>query len=311
MANFIRDDLDFRAYMDMTDSAHKVRSTGAFIDDVIEYFHSDLGPIGDTLPWAKTHELIRFRPGETTLWSGMNGHGKSLLLGQTCLSFAEQNRRVAIASFEMRPAMTLARMCRQASAINKPSAEFIRAFHSATEGRLWLYDQQGTVKADKVLAVIRYCADRIKAEHFVIDSLLKCGIPEDGPNALTAQKNFIDELTVAARDTGTHIHLVAHSKKGRDEFAAPGKMDVRGSGSITDQVDNVLVTWRNKRKEIEFSQSDYSREREPDAMLICEKQRNGDSEPRINLWFDPKSTQYLANGTAHATPLLGLAGNFE
>ncbi len=303
MANFIRDDLDFSSYMGLTDSAHQVRPSGVFVDDVIDYFHSGNGPVGDALPWEKTRDLIRFRPAEVTLWSGLNGQGKSLMLGQACIGFAKEGKRTAIASFEMRPQITLARMCRQASAAAKPSAEFIREFHRVTDGRLWLYDQQGTVKIAKVLAVIRYCADRLKIDHFMIDSLMKCGVPEDGPAALTAQKNFVDELTVAARDTGVHIHLVAHSKKGKDEFDAPGKMDVRGSGSITDQVDNVLITWRNKRKEIELARGEYARQREPDAMLLCEKQRNGDAEPRINLWFDPKSTQYLESGTAQAAPL--------
>jgi twinkle protein len=43
----------------------------------------------------------------------------------------------------------------------------------------------------------------------------------------------------------------------------------------------VLTVWRNKRKE-----SDPERHRhEPDAMLICDKQRNGEWEGRIGLWF--------------------------
>ena len=244
MANFISDKIDFGAYLDMSDSAHKVRPSSAFVDDVLEYFHSPHGPVGDTLPWLKTHDLIRFRPAEMTLWSGFNGSGKSLVLGQVCLGLAAQGKRVAIASFEMRPAITLARMCRQASATDKPDQKFIREFHKNTDKRIWLYDQQGSVKTEKVLAVIRYCAERLKISHFVIDSFLKCGIPEDGNGALSAQKKFIDELTVAARDTGVHVHLVAHSRKPSDEYEIPGKMDIRGSVSISDQVDNVLAVWR-------------------------------------------------------------------
>lgn len=305
MASFVPDDIDFTEYMASTDTAHKMRSAGAFVDDVIEHFHGERGPVGDTMPWGKTHNLIRFRPAEVTLWSGLNGHGKSLLLGQACLGLAEQGKRVAIASFEMRPAITLARMARQASATNKPAPDFIRAFHRATDKRIWLYDQQGSVKTDKVLAVVRYCADKLKINHFVIDSLLKCGIAEDG---FTQQKDFVDALTVAARDTGIHVHLVAHARKGRDEMEAPGKMDVRGAGAITDQVDNVLTCWRNKPKERAIQQGDYSREKESDALLICDKQRNGEWEGRIALWFDPKSTQFLENGVSGPMNLLDIEG---
>ena len=44
MADIIRDNLDFSAYLNMTDSSHNVRSTGAFLDDVIDYFHNGRGP---------------------------------------------------------------------------------------------------------------------------------------------------------------------------------------------------------------------------------------------------------------------------
>lgn len=301
MATMIRDSIDFSAYMDDTDHAHKVRTASTFVDDVVAYFHDPRGPVGARMPWPKTHGLIRFRPGEVTLWGGMNGHGKSLVLGQVCLSLVAQKEIVCIASMEMKPAMTLARICRQAYGNNLPDADFIREFHSVTNRRLWLYDQQGTVKAERMLAVIRYCADQIKVNHFVVDSLMKCGMGEDDYNG---QKAFIDGLTVIARDYGIHIHLVAHSRKGRDEYAPPGKMDVKGSGAITDQVDNVINTWRNKEKERELQDGKSERLKDPDALLIVDKQRNGEWEGRIQLWFHPASQQFIDSGVGGPMDLL-------
>jgi twinkle protein len=144
---------------------------------------------------------------------------------------------------------------------------------------------------------MRYCSDKLKINHFVIDSLMKCGIAEDDYNR---QKAFVDQLCAHAKDTGMHVHLIAHSRKSQDEYAVPGKMDVKGSGAITDQVDNVLTVWRNKRKELEIGKlvaknqdiPDDLRE-QPDAMVICDKQRHGEWEGRIALWFDTKSFQYL------------------
>ncbi|MEX5606384.1 bifunctional DNA primase/helicase, partial [Pseudomonas syringae] len=77
---------------------------------------------------------------------------------------------------------------------------------------------QGTVKAKMMLAVIRYCAEKLKVNHFVIDSLMKCGIGEDDYNG---QKAFLDSLTSIARDTGIHLHLVAHSRKAKDGYTLP------------------------------------------------------------------------------------------
>jgi twinkle protein len=205
---------------------------------------------------------------------------------------------------EMKPMVTLARICRQAYGDSLPDAKFIRKFHSLTDGWLWLYDQQGTVKPDMMLAVVRYCADQLKVNHFVIDSLMKCGIAEDDFNR---QKAFVDSLTAVARDTGIHIHLVAHSRKKADEHSPPGKMDVKGTGSITDQVDNVLTVWRNKRKEAALQEGNTKPLQEPDALLICDKQRNGEWEGKIGLWFQSAAMQFVENGISGPMEMLRAA----
>lgn len=297
------DAVDFSAYLEETDAAHKVVRAASFVDDVIAYYHANATMQGAKMPWRKTHGNIRFRPGEVTLWAGMNGHGKSLVLGQVVLGFIAEKQRACIASMEMKPMISLARICRQANGSPLPDADFIRRFHSATDGLLWLYDQQGTVRPDMMLAVVRYCADRLRVDHFVIDSLMKCGIDEDDFNR---QKRFIDSLTAVARDTGIHVHVVAHSRKKADEHSPPGKMDVKGTGSITDQVDNVMTVWRNKRKEADAQSGEMRSSRDPDAMVICDKQRNGEWEGRIGLWYLPAAMQFVEDGLSGPMGLLAV-----
>lgn len=296
------DTVDFSAYLEETDAAHKVVRAGSFVDDVIAYYHGNAEMQGAKMPWRKTHGQVRFRPGEVTLWSGMNGHGKSLALGQIVLGFVAQKQRSCIASLEMKPMITLARICRQAKGGSLPDHDFIRRFHAATDGFVWLYDQQGTVRPDMMLAVVRYCADRLRIDHFILDSLMKCGIDEDDFNR---QKRFIDSLTAVARDTGIHIHVVAHSRKKADEFSPTGKMDVKGSGAITDQVDNVMTVWRNKRKESEIQAGIHKSAQDPDAVIICDKQRNGEWEGKIGLWFNPAAMQFIEDGVSGPSEILG------
>lgn len=293
MAEILTDDIDFAAYMQDTDCHHHVRSTGDYLEEVKRYFHSPDEIKGARMPWSKTHNDIRFRHGEVTLWNGYNGSGKSLVLGQVCMGFLDQGQKVCIASMEMKPHMTLARMCRQRATINPPTPEQISAFHHDTDRKLWLYDQQGTVKPNKMMAVIRYCADKIKIEHMVIDSLMKCGMGEDDYNG---QKAFVDQLTACARDMQIHIHLVTHARKSASEHDLPGKMDVKGSGAITDQVDNVITVWRNKKKERAMQEGGDYRSQDPDCLLICDKQRNGDWEGKIGLYFDNRATRYVEWG---------------
>lgn len=295
MANFIGDDIDFGAYMDLTEHDHRVISSGQYADDVVDYFWSEKLDRGQVLPWEKSVGKIAFRPAEVTIWSGFNGHGKSLALGQFCVGLVTQIKRLCIASFEMRPVITLARMCRQAQGASKPDPDFIRDFHRLTDKSIWIYDQQGMVTPDKMIGVMNWCATEKKIEHFVIDSFLKCGLGEED---YEGQKRFLDRICTVARDTGMHIHLVCHSRKRDDETKPPRKMDIKGSGSIADQVDNVLIWWRNKVKEEAMrtlrdeAKLDEMRQ-QPDAMLICDKQRNGEWEGRLGYWFEPASLQFV------------------
>lgn len=300
------DAIDFKQYLAETEHDHRIRRAGVFVSELVQRFHDPKELAGDKLPWPKTHELVRFRPGEVSLWTGLSGHGKSLLLGQACLSLAAQGRSVCIASLEMMPAVTLQRMCRQAFGDRLPDPAFIRRFSDFTNRRIWFYDQQGTIKAATMLAICRYAADSLKIQHIVIDSLLKCGVREDD---LDAQKDFLDGLTACARDHGTHVHLVAHSRKLENELRPPGKADVRGASAITDQCDNIFSVWRNRVKE-QAADQDFTGKpvdpKAPDCLLTVCKNRNGEFEGAIRLWFDPRSQQFTENGIDAPADLLGL-----
>lgn len=299
-----QDDIDFSVYERESEARQKVRPAREWVQDLIEQIKNPKPVKRSVMPWRKTHRLVQFRPGEVTVWGGANGNGKSLVTGQVALSLCAQDERVCIASFEMKPAKTLERMGRQWSNFNPNDPAFegvpqareqmldlYAQFRDWTDTRLWLYDQQGTVTASQVCAVARYCAKELGITHFFIDSLMKCVSGEDDYNG---QKEFVDELTAIARDHGMHIHLVHHIRKPANEAHMPNKYDYKGSGSITDQVDNVISVWRNKEKEKNRQAGKIVSDGEPDAKLICDKQRNGEWEGVIGLWFDPNSQQFLA-----------------
>ena len=306
MANFITpDDIDFAQYEQETDAQQKVKSAAVWVQELIDRIRSPIRQPRAVMPWRKTHSLIAFRPGEVTIWGGANGNGKSLVTGQIALSLLSQDQKVCIASFEMKPSKTLERMGRQFSGFNADDPAFAgsdqareelvkvyQQFKEWTDARLWLYDQQGTVTTAQIIAVTRYCAKELGVSHFFIDSLMKCVAGEDDYNG---QKKFVDELTAIARDYQIHIHLVHHIRKPADESHKPSKYDYKGSGAITDQVDNVISVWRNKAKEKDREQNKPIKDTDPDALLICDKQRNGEWEGSIGLWFDKPSMQYVGN----------------
>lgn len=296
-------DVDFDKWAMTPGERAKVRPATDWEQEVLDHFCAPQETRGAYLPWSKTHGDIRIRPGELSIWAGVNGHGKSMMLSQVVLSLIQQSETACIASMEMRPVATLARMTRQAVGTDDPTPRAIRQFHEFISGSLWLYDQQGTVQMPRMLAVIRYAREELGVQHFVVDSLMKCGIDGDDYNA---QKRFVDALSTYSRDSGLHVHLVAHSRKRETESTMMDKFDIKGASELTDMADNVFTLWRNKPKEskVERGEVDEQTCSAPDAVLMCDKQRHGEWEGKVALWFNRRSMQYVGKQTTQSIDYL-------
>lgn len=276
----------------------ELKSPSRFADLVLcEFYPAPEAPRGLYTPWRKVGDALLFRPAETTLWTGYNGCGKSVLLSHIAASGMDQGARFCIASLEMPARRTLYRMVRQLSALREPAPGYIKACLAWLEEKLWLFDVVGSAKTERLLEVFGYAVCRYAIRHFVIDSLAKLGLAEDDYNG---QKAIVERLCDFAHRHESHVHLVAHARKGADEYGVPGKMDVKGTGALTDLVDNVVTVWRNKRKEktraeaeMQGDEAPCDQDEKPDAALVISKQRHSGWEGQIWLWFDPNSLQYL------------------
>lgn len=284
-------DADLEAYRDAANPYRHVRNISTYEHAVIvNALFPKLAEKGtDHLPWSRTVGKIGFRQGEVTLWHGINGHGKSAVTSQVGLYLALQDKPVCIASFEMMPVRTIDRMVKQCCGNSQPTEKFMRDFFAALKSKVWIYDKRDTVDAGRLFAVIRYSAIELGVKHFFVDSLMKCVRGEDDYNA---QKDFVGELCALSHELLIHIHLIHHVRKSGDEKQVPSKFDAKGSGAITDQVDNVIAVWRNKAKEAEKQMGQAYDEDKPDFLLICDKQRNGGWEGRIGLWGDLESWHF-------------------
>ncbi len=282
------EDKDFLEFQGLQESAQLVKFS-EIADQIAERLERGPSQYGDKMPWPKTFETFRFRPKEVTLWAGINGHGKSLILGQV-ICWLPYDVTSLIASLEMPVAATGARMCRQTLPSGQPSRQYIDEFGRLTDN-IWVYDEQQSVETSRILALTMYAGAELGINHMVIDSLVKCGIKTDDYDK---QKEFTDTLCQVAKATNMHIHLVHHIRKTDREGKMPDKFDVKGAGELTDLVDNVLIPWRNKDKERQTENGETVNPMEPDAAILCSKQRHGEWEGKINLWFDPTTTQMMA-----------------
>lgn len=278
--------VDYLAYYKQrTSESANIKQVTEFDEEMLEIISGKTQNLGAAMPWVKTHDNIRFRTAEVSMWQGYNGHKKSMVLGYISLGFIKQNEPVCIASFEMKPTSTIKRMLCQATGTTTPTEFAYRKFVDFCKDKFWLYDKQGTVTPEMLYGVIYYAADNLGVKHFIVDSLMRVVGGEDDYNA---QKDFVSRLCDIALDTGIHIHFVHHNRKG-DESKPAGRYGAKGSGSLSDNVHNAFEVWQRPKKENEAEEG----EEKPDMFIICDKQRNGEWQGSIGLWFDADSLQFM------------------
>lgn len=299
----IPDEVDLSAYTDRSFHA-KVRPAFEFGDELRKRFApADKRPVHPSMFSTKLRKVLQFRPGETTVWAGFSKHRKSIFLGQVQLDLCVQKRRVLIASFEMPPADTMARMARQALATDNPTPEELERFLRWTDDRLWLFDHVGRFDPEKACALTRYFADQYGGTDIVLDSMMMIVATEDRNDE---QKQFATDIVRTAQETKVHAHVVAHCRKPAtgDDSRPPTKYDVRGSSAITDQAHNIVTVWANKAKKaaLEADPLDEAAAQKPDALISVEGQRNGAFEGKVALWFDERSMRFCDDRISAVEP---------
>jgi twinkle protein len=276
-------------------SPSDLRDASDFKTEILQVFDPDQQDIGTEAPWPSF--AMRIRPSETTVLAGQNGHGKTAVLGHLVVDMLSKGEKICVASMEMPPPRYIAWMVRQACASKDPSLELVeKAVDTMFAGNMKIFDVQGTAKAEEMMKSFVFARRVFGCRIFIVDSLAKCGISEDD---YPGQKKFVEALSDFAREHEVHIFLVAHSRKLENELKEPGKHDIKGTGAVTDMVDNVLLVWRNKGKEKIIQDPMSSMEdrkkmlAKPDTKITCVKQRWTGEEFSVGLWFDNLTLQFL------------------
>lgn len=280
----------------------ELKAADAYRGDVMRLLFQPEDERGFSLPWRKL-EQFKLRPGELSIWNGINGHGKSWMTSQVALEAIRHGEKVCVASMEFRPERYLRRMVLQSSGLTtgSPTQPFAEAIMDWMRGHLWMFAVTGKAKTERLLQCFEYAYRAYGCRFFVIDPLAKCGI---GLEDYQAQKDFVEQLCDFKNEHDVHIALVTHPRKARDEMSPPDKMDVGGSGAITDLADSVVAVWRNKRKEEAMQSGDAEKiakhEKSGDSLLIVQKQRNGEWEGKCALWHRELCNQWVGGPDARA-----------
>ena len=258
---------------------------------------------GFRLPWSKVGTSFIFRPGEVTVLTGVNGHGKSAGAGEMVVSVLEQGGCACVAGLESRPHKWLVRMLKQYQArqLGENSLSTREGFSPVFDWfneNLIVYGSPGQGVCNDILEVFRYSRRRYGATFFLLDNLSALNVPLDD---YEGQRKFIQKLVNFAKTENVHILLVTHMRKPEDDSKPGNKFGIKGSGSLSDLADNVLIWWRNRRKEQKIREGALVNRHDPDALLICDKQRETGVEPTFKLWFNPEYGNFLEEPATQPT----------
>lgn len=302
-------EIDFEEYLEFIgqQEADSVISMSEGFDAAMDRIQNGPSSFGDLLPWEKTHGLIRFRPAEVTIWAGVNKHGKTEVLSNLMIPWALK-APILVVSLEMTLPALCERYLKQATARSAPDRAHARRAMDAVHETYLVYDEDRSIDSNRILGVVAYAGGELGCKHIVVDSLVKCKLSLEQHRMAHEQRDFVDKLSLVAKRTGAHIHLVHHMRKGESENKPAGKMDVKGAGELTDLVDNIALVWRNKPKEQELwdarlndiPTSACDHYQEPDTVVTIAGQRNGGDEGSFGLWFDRDSRRYV--GDMHDFP---------
>ncbi|MBB4076256.1 twinkle protein [Bartonella fuyuanensis] len=260
--------------------------------------------VGYTVPYPKLNGKLYFRPAELTLWSGASGAGKSQLLSDCIPHWIAQKSRLCLASLEMKGEQSLRRLTKQTGGLEQPTQEMIeRILHFLDDG-LILYEHVGKSSVDTLLDVFDYCRARYGCDQFIIDSLMRLGIASDD---YAKQEQAVYKMVDWAVLNSVHIHLVAHARKSGLEKDIPGTEDIKGASEIGANAFNIITIWRNRPLEDKIFTASLAQEKadlakRPGVILNIAKQRSGDFEGKIGLWFDPRTYRYRCSSEHPLTP---------
>ena len=292
VTNNFKEQVVFKDYFkqhEQSEHEQKLQHISSFTDEAWELLGEGESIYGDSMPWQKTQDKFRFRPGEVTIWAGVNSNGKSLVMGQCALHLSNFTS-VGIASLEMPPHQTVKRMIIQ-SCGRSPNESYKEKFNKLD---IAIYNHVGSLNTETVYGMCHYMAKEKGIKHIMIDSLVKCGIKDLKDNNQIAY--FVSKIQDIAKEHKVHIHIVMHLNKLEKETDIPDKSNVKYAGESVDLTDNLLLVYINIRKRNEM----HKPEQERDAKIIAKadcyirvaKQRHHEFDGIFQFYWNENRLQW-------------------
>ncbi len=193
--------------------------------------------------------------GQVSIWTGINSSGKSTYLGQELLEALDQGFAVCSYSGELPNAVFRKWVDMKAAGPGNIAAKYdyfreeevyfpqkkakekIRKWY---RNKFFIVDSFGSATDENLIELFEYAAKRYDCKVFLIDSLMTA-ITAKKDDYYRRQSEFVGQVKDFSHKHDVHVHIVAHPRKTEGRLT---KMDIAGSGDITNRADNVFGVYR-------------------------------------------------------------------
>lgn len=247
--------------------------------------------------------------GEVTIISGGSGAGKTTFINHIILNAVQRNFKVALWSGEMAGGRIAGWIDQMAAGKHNvipvegtdglySVPAFVRGKINEWLGdRLLIYNNSYGQRWSHLSSDIRECIKANEVNLVILDNLMALSLDSfDGENN-DRQKGFINELTDLAKETNTHIILVAHPRK-ENLSQLIRKESIAGTADITNLAFNVLLLHRTgqdfeKRGKEFFGVSKVDELKKFDLVVeVCKSRTPGYQDLLVGLYYE-KETRRL------------------
>lgn len=236
--------------------------------------------------------------GNTSLWTGISGHGKSTLAGQIILESIDQGYPVCAFSGELIAQLFRFWVDLQAAGENylekkydaimerevaHPKKDVIPYIRQWYRDLFFLHDSYGGTTDETLLEIFEFATRRYGCKVFLIDNLMMTTLSGTERDFYHKQSQFLGKIMAFDRKYGTHTHIVAHPRK--TDGRIKSKNEISGSNDLGNRPDNVFSVYR-------LTSDERASEGYDTAIDVFKARFMGGQDVSIRLKFDNDSKRF-------------------
>ena len=196
--------------------------------------------------------------------TGINSAGKSTIINQMCVCEPlSQGYKTFIYSGELQlgqlrswiefPLAGPSYVMEYDNGANQPIGYYVPREIKETmrewyQGKIFIYNNEDDNTAKSIISKMEELARKYGIKNFVLDNLMMIDLECNESEMLKKQKEFVLSLKRFARRYNAVVHLIAHPRK-LQAIQRLSKLDVAGTGDITNLADYVIAIHRVTPKE--------------------------------------------------------------